>query len=191
MKGLKWDSSSNKWVDEKGIEVTSFYKQYPWELLMSSSISKTLTQHSELFKNMFEPAWKMIMSTRAMLPAMFNLFPNSEILSPAKIDDHFSLGPDFVTAPILPSISRNEMGRLKGRDFTSWGENMKDFSNQTTLAYRKLEMPKRYRDTSGGYRFTFLSVFTVGGHLAGIGLRESRLPLLGSHTTFKPHVVML
>lgn len=191
MKGLLWDSKTNSWTDENKYPVTSFYKHYPWELLLSSATSKDVIRNWRKFENMLEPAWKYAMSTRAMLPAMYQLYPNAPMLSPAKTDNHFGLSPDYSTAPLLPSSSRNEMGRLKGRDFTSWGENMKDFSSQETLIHRKIEVPKRYRDASGGYRFTYLSAFTVGGHLAGIGIRESRLPLLGSHTTFKPHVVML
>lgn len=191
MKGLHWNKETHKWADEKDTQVMSFYKHYPWELLLSSAISKPITEYYNDFNNSFEPAWKMMMSIRAMLPALYYLYPDSEILSPSKLDDHLGLGSDIVVSTILPSVSRNEMGRMKGRDFTSWGENMKNFSNQNTLAYRRLEIPKRYRDTSGGYRFPFISVFTVGGHLSGIGVRESRLPLLGSHTTFKPHAVML
>lgn len=191
MKDLIWDKFSNVWVDEKGDEVTSFYKHYPWELIMSSPSSKNFIEHYEDFKQTLDPLWKIIMSNRAVLPAMYHLFPDSKILSPAKLDDVTGIGEDYVMSPVLLSSSRNEMGVLKGRAFTSWGENMKDLSNQPTIAYRKLDMPKRYRDASGGYRFTFLSVFTVGGSLAGIGVRESRLPLLGAHSTFKPHVVML
>ena len=191
VKGLQWNEQDRQWKDERGGNVTSFYKQYPWELLMLSSVSKPMVENSSNFKNMLEPTWKMALANRAMLPALHYLFPESNIISPAKIDDRFGLGPDYVTAPVLQAVSRNEMAHLKGRTFTSWGENMKDFSGQQSLSYRKLEIPKRYRDISGGYRFTFLSVFTVGGHIAGVGIRESRLPLLGAHTTFKPHVVML
>lgn len=191
IKDIRWDRKTGTWRDEQNVIITNMYKHYPWELLTNSAITRDFANYSDKMDNYLEPAWKYVMDTRAMLPALHHLYPNSSIISPARIDQPYGLGPEFVSAPILHSSSRNEMGRLKGKQFTSWGEDMKDFSTQQTLVHRKLEMPRRYRDTAGGYRFAYLSAFTIGGNIAAIGMRETKLPLLGAHSTFKPHVVML
>lgn len=191
MKDVRWDKKNGVWVDGKGHPITALYKQFPWELILRQSVAKDFVAHHARMEMIMEPAWKMILSTRAILPALYEMFPESELVTPARMGTPKGLSEDHVAFTVLPSSSRNEMGVLKGRQFTSWGESMKDFSNLKSVGYRNLELPRRYRDASGGYRFTYMSVFTVAGNMAGVGFRETRLPLLGAHSTFKPHLVIL
>lgn len=190
IKDLHWDIKQSAWKDTENNYITALFKQYPWEMLLRQNISKDLFENNNL-EMILEPSWKTILSNRAILPAMYELYPKSEILSPAFLNSHKGLGNNIVTGPLLHTSSRNEMGILNGRKFTAWGEQQKDFSNQRVLAHRKMEIPKRFRDASGGYRFAYLSFFTIAGNPAGFGIRETRLPILGIHTTFKPHIVML
>lgn len=191
LKDLEWDKEKGIWHDGHGDHVTNIYKQFPWDMLLSHGITRDFIAHSGRLEKTFEPAWKTILGNRAMLPALSELYPRSALISPASLSRSQKLGDNIVSAPISPSISRNEVGLLKGRKFTSWGEEIKDFRGQKNMVYRKLEIPKRYKEEDGTSHFAYLSVFTVAGNLSGIGIQETKLPLLGLHSTFKPHVVML
>lgn len=191
MRDLRWDEQHQAWRDNKGNTIQNIYKHFPWDMLIRQKISKDMIINHNRFESLFEPSWKLILSTRAVLPAMWDLYPESPILSPAFMDKDESLGPNIVTSTVLPTTSRNEMGLLKGRNFTSWGEELKDLTGQKNVTYRDLVIPKRYKDKNGGYRFAYLSVYTVAGKIAGLGMRETRMPLLGAHSTFRPHLVKL
>ena len=186
-----WGTREQSWLDPDDERMKVLYKHMPWDLMMKQSVFRDMMTHGDVIQSL-EPAWKMVLNNRAILPALWHLYPNNPILSPASIETRSrSLGEDVVTSSLLPSVCRNEMGSLRGRTFTSWGEQMKDLSDQRDVAYRSLVVPRRFRDVSGGYRFSYLSLYTVAGNPAAVGMRETRLPLLGAHTTFKPHLVVL
>lgn len=191
MKEIRWDVVNKLWVDGKNNEITNLYKHYPWDMMLRQKIAKDMIINSNQLERVLEPSWKMLFSSRVMLPALYELFPKSDVLSPAYMQYEKHLGDSYVTSTLLPLTSRNEMALLSGRSFTSWGETPKNFDNQRSLTYRKLEVPKRYKDKHGGYRFIYVSAYTVAGQLAGIGMRETKMPLLGAHTTFRPHLVQL
>lgn len=191
LKDLEWDPTVGYWTDGQRDVITNLYKQFPWDMLLSHGITRDFIAHSGRLERTFEPAWKTILGNRAMLPALHELFPHSALVSPAALARSKKLGENIVAAPLSPSISRNEVGVLKGRKFTSWGEDVKDFKNQKNMVYRKLEIPKRYKEEDNESHFAYLSVFTVAGNIAGLGVQETKLPLLGLHSTFKPHIVML
>lgn len=192
IKDIQWNAKKQAWVNNDGKTINNIYKHFPWDMLLRQRITKDLIINHNRLNMMFEPSWKTILSTRAMLPALWELYPESPILSPSFMElNTDDLSSNIVTSTVLPSTSRNEMGLLKGRSFTSWGEEMRDFSKQKNLVYRNLEIPKRYKDKSGGYRFAYLSIYTVAGKIAGLGMREAKMPLLGAYTTFRPHLVKL
>lgn len=191
LKDLIWDKDKARWTDGKNDEIDNLYKQFPWEMLLSHGLTRDLIAHSGRMERIFEPAWKTVLNSRAMLPALAELYPRSALISPASLSRSKKLGDDIVMAPLSTNISKNETGVLKGRKFTSWGEEVKDFRTQRNMVYRKLEIPKRHREEDGSNHFVYLSIFTVAGHLAGLGVQETKLPLLGVHSTFKPHIVML
>jgi len=191
LKDLEWDKNQGIWHDGKGDNITNIYKQFPWEMLLSHGITRDFIAHSGRLEKTFEPSWKTILGNRAMLPALHELYPRSALISPSSMSRSKKLGNDIVAAPLSSSVSRNELGILKGRRFTSWAEDVKDFKNQKNMVYRKLEIPKRYKEEDGNNHFVYLSFFTVAGNLAGLGIQETKMPLLGLHSTFKPHIVML
>lgn len=191
IKDLHWSQDIDSWANGKGNPISNIYKHYPWDILLNQQIARDFVAKSTRLGMLFEPAWKMILSNRAIIPALWELYPKSELLSESKMLEHGIMTGDYTIAPISTNVSRNEIGILKGRQFTSWGEDIKTFNNTSNMVQRKLEIPRRYRDQNGGYRFTYISAFTVAGKLAGLGIRETRLPLLGIYSTFKPHVVQL
>lgn len=191
VRDLRWLGRERAWVDGDGRQVTTLYKNAPWDMMLRQAAARDLLAHGDHLENLFEPPWKLILSNRAMLPALWELFPRSPLLSPASIVSAEGLGPNTVTSTLMPTSSRTEMGTLRGRPFTSWADEPKDFSSQRMLAHRRLEVPKRHQDRSGVYRFTYLSLYTVAGTMAGISFRETRMPLLGTHSTVRPHLVQL
>lgn len=199
--GAGWDATSMRWSDfcwdgrqwvgRNGERVSSFYKHVPWDtVVMSRRIEEDLSEHYLDLTTPFDPLWKAVLSSRAVIPAMSFIYPGSNLIPNAKNDDSYGISSDMLYAPYRVASSMNEVGILSGRAFTSWGESLKDFGKQS-LAYRDLSVPRRFRDDSGGYRFLYVSVYTVGGLPAGVMMNETRLPMLGSYRTFKPHLVVL
>lgn len=191
LKDLSWEENQKRWEDHAENQIAGIYKQLPWDMLFDHMLMREIVAHSQNLERIFEPAWKTVLASRAILPALHELYSRSALISPASLARSKKLGTDIVSAPMLRSASKNEMALLKGRRFTSWGEELKDFRNQKSMVYRKLEVPKRFKDKNGDGQFTYISIFTVAGNIAGLGIQETKLPLLGQHSTFKPHIVML
>lgn len=197
LKDVEWHKEDKTWVTGNN-RVINLFKYFPWEILLAQPSSKKFITNENKFESVFEPSWKMMLSNRAVLPALYHLYPNSNIVSKSYIDEPYDLSDgDYVKFSLLPSTSRSEIATLKGKEFTSWGDQIRDLSSQNVLGYRKLEIPRRFQNPddaehdAGRKVFCYLSLFAVAGNIAGIGLKETKLPLLGTQSTFRPHLVML
>lgn len=199
---LSWNDKENIWVDYKDNLVTNISKNFSWDIIMSQRINKDFIIHSNEnnLDVIVEPSWKTIMNNRAILPALWELHPENPTLSQAYIDDlnntgsslieqNFSSGTNIVKSTLLKSLSRNEMSSIKNREFTSWGEKTKNFNKQKTLVKRELEIPKLYKDKKRGKIYTYFSVYTIAKTIVAICFKETKLPLLGTHATYVPHMI--
>jgi len=63
-----------------------WFKLYPWEFLVTETFGENLTL-PDLDFDIVEPAWKMILSNKAILPVLWRLFTNHPNLLPAFFDE--------------------------------------------------------------------------------------------------------
>ncbi len=68
-----WDPASRQFVDLENRPINYMFKLYPWEWIVTESFSEQLLE-SNLF--LFEPAWKMVLSNKAMLPLLWEMYPD-------------------------------------------------------------------------------------------------------------------
>ena len=77
---IGWDAARNVFVDLNGAPIQRCFKLYPWEWLWHEEFGPKLTQDPVRF---IEPAWKMLLSNKGLLPVLWELFPDHPNLLPA------------------------------------------------------------------------------------------------------------
>src|SRR5260370_411398 len=81
-------------TDEMPIQVMS--KLYPWEWMVREEFGAHVLTDTTAF---IEPAWKMILSNKMLLPLLWEGFPGHANLLPAFATEHADLGTAYVNKP--------------------------------------------------------------------------------------------
>jgi glutathionylspermidine synthase len=164
-----------RFIDEDGHEIEALYKLYPWEWLVKEQYSKAIGKNSTLF---LEPIWKMIWSNKAILPILWELYPNHKNLLEASFEPN-EARPGWVRKPILGREGANVEIWHKDRSFTS----TKGSYGDEGYVYQELYNLPNY---SGKY--PVIGSWSVDGESCGIGIREDGL-ITGNTANFVPHVI--
>lgn len=171
---IGWNSELEAFVDEEEEEITTLFKLYPWEGMLQDAFARFIPQSRCRF---IEPAWKLLLSNKGMLPVLWELFPDHPALLPA-YRDPYALGRNYVKKPVH---SRE-------------GANVTIIENGVTVA--SAEGP--YGDTGHIYQaiarsapqdghWPALGLWIVDGEPAGMGIREDTARITGNLSRFVPH----
>src|SRR5439155_9833106 len=80
MGDVGWEVARGQLVDLEGRAIRSMFKLYPWEGLVLDTLAPVLARADVRW---LEPAWKMVLSNKAILPILWELFPGHPNLLPA------------------------------------------------------------------------------------------------------------
>jgi glutathionylspermidine synthase len=124
-----------------------------------------------------EPAWKMILSNKMLLPLLWEGFPNHENLLPAFDTEHADLRGAYVKKPIFGREGHNVTVVGPGLFDTaagSYGE--EGFVYQ---AYQPLPVFDGNHAVVGSW--------VIEGKAAGVGMREDERRITHNNSRFVPH----
>ncbi|HVG05952.1 MAG TPA: glutathionylspermidine synthase family protein, partial [Burkholderiaceae bacterium] len=168
---IGWNGS--KFVDEFNLPIEVLVKLYPWEWLVREEFGPALLAST---MKTIEPAWKMLLSNKAILAVLWELYPDHPNLLPAYYDPS-PLGSKYVKKPKLAreganvSIVDGEAVQMTDGDYGAEG-----FMYQAIAP-----LPKFDND------FALIGSWIVGDKPAGIGVREDASSITRNTSRFVPH----
>lgn len=171
------------YIDEVGLEqgrftdlqdqpIQRWFKLYPWEWLIRDEYGPQLLQSQW---QVFEPAWKLMLSGKGLLPILYELYPAHPFLLPA------SFNPNQIATPRVrkPRFSREGNNvSIEGLGFEREGP-----YDQEGWVYQSYMPLPQFEG-----RHVVLGSWVVGGAACGLGLREDPNPITGDTSFFVPHV---
>ncbi|WP_435185227.1 glutathionylspermidine synthase family protein [Streptomyces sp. bgisy126] len=181
---IGWDRLSGRFVDDRLRFLRSCFKLYPWEWLTTDRfgphVLDTLDNGGGTGTTCWiEPAWKMLLSNKALLAILWELHPGHPNLLPAYLDGPRELATTtgWAAKPLL------------GRE----GEGVTLHEAGTEPSVRDGE-PSCYQGLAplpdfDGNRVV-LGAWVVEGEAAGLGIRESAGPVTDEYARFLPHVIL-
>jgi glutathionylspermidine synthase len=175
---LGWDNENRYFVDMEEQPITNIFKLYPWEWLTNEEFGQNILQ--DVNKTIWiEPAWKMILSNKAILPILWKLFP----YHPNLLEAHFEaapLGNDYVKKPILSREGANvTIVRYGGVLEESDG----DYGDEGFIYQEYYPLPQ-YIDN-----YPIIGSWVIGCEPAGIGIRETKTRITDNLSRFLPHLI--
>ncbi|MCS0637063.1 glutathionylspermidine synthase family protein [Streptomyces sp. LP05-1] len=179
---IGWDRLSGRFVDERLRFIRSCFKLYPWEWLTTDrfgpQVLATLDNGGSSGSTCWiEPAWKMLLSNKALLAVLWELYPGHPNLLPAYLDGPRELadGPGYVSKPLL---GREGAGVLLHEPGAA------PLVREESCCYQELApLP----DFDGNR--VVLGAWVVEDEAAGLGIRESAGPVTDEYARFLPHVI--
>jgi glutathionylspermidine synthase len=170
---IGWDRARGELVDLEGRAIRALFKLYPWEGLLADELAPVLARAHTCW---LEPAWKMLLSNKAILPILWELFPGHPNLLPASREP---LPGGWVRKPLLGREGSNVTIAAPGVTAATGGPyGDRGFIYQ---AYADLGCHDGQRPVVGSW--------VIGAEPAGIGIRESEGYVTGNTARFVPHVV--
>jgi glutathionylspermidine synthase len=124
-----------------------------------------------------EPPWKMLLSNKALLVVLWEMFPHSDYLLPASWQP---LSGDYVRKPILAREGSNIQVVQRGRTVR---ETDGPYANQPAI-YQKY-----HPLLQSGESFAVLGSWIVGDTACGLGIREDLNPITHDLSRFIPHLI--
>lgn len=156
-----------------GDPIEHCFKLYPWEWMMNESPEGCLSTAKWL-----EPQWKSLMSNKALLPILSELFPNSPyILKCATSPDGMS---SYCRKPIFSREGANVQLVNHG---VVLEETTGDYGDEGFVYQELVEIPRF------DFRYPVIGSWVVGGEAAGMGIRETDSRITGNMSEFIPHII--
>jgi glutathionylspermidine synthase len=175
-----WDSARKKFVDLQEREVTHYFKLFPWEWMWGSDFAEQLKLETTQF---IEPMWKMLLSNKAILPVLWELFPDHPNLLPAFDGDETSaaakLNGSYVRKPKLSREGANVRVIAGGQPLA---ETPGEYGEEGFIYQALAPLPK----FDGNH--AVCGVWIVNHEACGLGIREDDTPVTGNLSRFVPHL---
>ena len=162
-----------KFVDLDYEAIEFMFKLYPWEWLLADEFGKYIRPDAI---TLFEPAWKMVLSNKGILPVLWEMFPGHQNLLPSYFDQS-RLGDSFVKKPLFAREGANIEFRRGGSVISTEGT----YGSEGFIYQELKELP------SFDGRYPVIGSWIVNGLAAGIGIREDDTPVTNNTSNFVPH----
>ncbi len=177
---IGWDGERFLGPDAQPLD--AIFKLYPWEWMVREEFAEHMGKHLDKPRTIWiEPAWKMLLSNKGILPVLWQLFPRHPNLLEARFDSAGEMS-SWVRKPLLgregANITLHDMGQDAGRDVETGGE-----YGAEGFVYQEFA-PMRQFDG----RFPVIGSWVIGEGAAGIGVRESGSPIITNTSHFVPHM---
>lgn len=169
---IGWDRGARAFVDLKNNRIDQMFKLYPWEWLRAESFGP----HIEGGTWFIEPAWKMLLSNKALLPILWELFPDNLYLLPAFFEAPSS--GSFVKKPFLSREGAN-IKIVQGGETTA--ETDGGYGKEGHVYQQYHELPKF------GDKHAVIGSWIIGEIACGMGVREDTTPITRNLSHFVPH----
>ena len=170
---IGWNGT--QFVDLENRPITTLFKLYPWEWMIREEFAPYLLKEPW---RLVEPAWKMILSNKGILPLLWELFPDHPNLLPA-FDSAEPLGETYVKKPRLGREGANITVCVNGCEVATEGE-----YGQEGFVYQAFLPPPEFDG-----RHPVIGSWIVRDEPAGIGIREGALPITDNMSSFVPHLI--
>ncbi|MFI6229809.1 glutathionylspermidine synthase family protein [Micromonospora echinospora] len=173
---IGWDG--RRFVDRFDRPVTTCFKLYPWEWMVAEPYGR-LALEPGTPTTWIEPAWKLLLSNKALLAVLWELYPGHELLLPAYLDSPRGMS-EYVVKPLL--------GREGGsvRIVTADGAEISNpgIYGDEGWCYQEFRALPEF----AGNRVV-LGSWIVDGESAGAGIRESASLITDGYARFLPHYI--
>ncbi len=173
---IGWDGAIFRDLEEEPIR--ALFKLYPWEWLLREPFAANIAPSRV---QMIEPAWKMILSNKAILALLWHLFPDHPNLLPA------ALSRDEIQGAV---VKKPLLGR-EGANIAILKEGQPDRPSAATdgpygaegFVYQAYLPPPVFDG-----RYPVLGSWVIASEPAGIGIREDANPITSNLSQFVPHL---
>lgn len=162
-------------------EISRLFALYPWEWMVGEEFFAKVGGHREIFT---EPLWKMMLANKAILPILWELFPNHRLLAPAFFEEaplRQMARPEWVEKPIW---GREGAGILMRDAYGVLARGEAAHEEQPRVYQQKAPLWQ-----AGGQHFVW-GLWIIGDTCRGLSARGDRAAITSNRSRFFPHRIV-
>jgi glutathionylspermidine synthase len=174
-----WNAEVNKFKDSLGNNIDTLFKLYPWESLVKDPFYPYISQAK---LNVLEPMWKMLLSTKAILPLLWEKYPNH----PNLLASYFC----------EEDMKKHNINYVKKPLYSREGENIEIYDGsemvETQIGRYGIEgfvYQERKDVVCFDNRYSMIGLWVIGNKTSGIGIREDVSLITKDTSWFIPHYI--
>ena len=204
MQEIGWNADHHAFLDPAEDQMFSLFKLYPWEAMLAEEFGPAALETYQQMR-WIEPIWKMLLANKGILPILWELYPNHELL----LEAHFASSPQqppatawapvgvqtqttaLARSPRLQNYVRKPLLSREGANITIVRDGVTVF--ETPGAYQGRQILQAlapaavFAAPDGPPRHPVLGLWMVDQECCGLGIRESRTPITDNLSSFIPH----
>jgi len=178
LEDIGWNADTRNFIDLQDEKIANIFKLYPWEWLLRDEFGANLLLDSG--KSFWiEPPWKMLLSNKAILPILWQLFPNHPNLL-ASYFDNTNLKYDYVKKPLLSREGENITMVRNGNMIASTEGN---YGSEGFIFQELCQLPQF------SFNYPVIGSWVIGCEPAGMGIRETKTLITDNLSRFIPHAI--
>jgi glutathionylspermidine synthase len=172
---IGWNDEQQLFLDPDEQPMFSIFKLYPWEAMLQEEFAPHAI---DTYPNIrwIEPIWKMLLSNKGLLPILWELNPNHELLLESYFDAPGSMR-NYVRKPLM---SREGANISIVRDTVTTASTPGPYNGRQIC---QALAPEAIFD----HRHTVLGLWMIDQDCCGLGVRESFNPITDNLSSFVPH----
>jgi glutathionylspermidine synthase len=172
---IGWDAALDRFVDLEEAPMSTVFKLYPWEWALTDQFGKGVVR--SLPETLWmEPLWKALLSNKALLAVLWEMYPGHPNLLPAYLDQP-GLLTEYVRKPRLGREGANISIVAPGMEHQTGG-----VYGEEGYVYQLFDPLPEF----DGYR-PALGAWVIGDTAAGLGIRETVGLVTDDGAAFVPH----
>lgn len=182
---IGYDEARHCFVGEGTHVLRTCFKLYPWEDMLAEAFGRYVeaVPTGPNSTTWIEPPWKVLLSNKALLAALWQLYPGHECLLPAYLDGPHDLT-DWVAKPLHGREGDGIRVHVGGADRVPPRAGSGSRYGAEGYCYQQWSPLPNF----GGHR-PVLGCWVVDGRAAGLGIREGESDITDDLARFVPHVI--
>lgn len=170
--------SDGQFTDLNDNIIRHLFKLYPWEWLLAEEFGRYIASSNI---HLIEPAYKLLMSNKALLTVLWEMFPNHPNLLAASLNPN-DISTNVVKKPFFSREGANISLTHANQTLSTHGQ-----YGQEGYVYQESKPLPKFSNNQGQDVFAVIGSWIVGHSAAGIGIREDSTLITKDTSLFVPH----
>lgn len=170
--------SDGQFTDLNDNIIRHLFKLYPWEWLLAEEFGQHIASSGI---RLIEPAYKLLMSNKALLTVLWEMFPNHPNLLAASLNPN-DISTNVVKKPFFSREGANISLTHANQTLSTHGQ-----YGQEGYVYQESKPLPKFSNNHGQDVFAVVGSWIVGHSAAGIGIREDSTLITKDTSLFVPH----
>lgn len=170
--------SDGQFTDLNDNIIRHLFKLYPWEWLLAEEFGRYIASSNI---HLIEPAYKLLMSNKALLTVLWDMFPNHPNLLAASLNPN-DISTNVVKKPFFSREGANISLTHANQTLSTHGQ-----YGQEGYVYQESKPLPKFSNNQSQDVFAVIGSWIVGHSAAGIGIREDSTLITKDTSLFVPH----